>query len=55
MADNKLRKKIVAITLDPELHEWFKEYSVGKKKTVSGLVSEYIFNLSSSAAQVKDV
>lgn len=54
MTDSKLRKKIVAITLDPELHEWFKFYADSKKKTVSGLISEHIFDLSSSAVQVKN-
>jgi hypothetical protein len=52
MSELKVRKKIVAITLDPELHDWFKSYSASKKKTVSGLVSEHIFDLSSSATQV---
>ena len=46
------KKKIVAITLDVDLHEWFKWYAKSKKKTVSGLFSEHVFDLSSSAAVV---
>lgn len=44
------RKKVIAVTIDRELHEWFQEYAHRVKKTVSGLFSEQIYTLSSSAA-----
>ncbi len=42
------KKKVIALTIDPDLHEFFKWYARSKKKTVSGLFSEHIYNLSSS-------
>lgn len=46
-----MKKKIVAITLDPELHDFMKKFSKMRKKTVSGLISEHIFDLSASAVE----
>jgi hypothetical protein len=44
------KKKVIALTIDPDLHEFFKKYAQSRKKTVSGLFSEHIFDLSSSIA-----
>ena len=44
------KKKLISITLDPDLHDWYKNYAKHVKKTVSGLFNEHIYNLSSSQA-----
>lgn len=45
---SKNRKKVIAITLDPDLHEWIKNYAEVRKTNVSRLISDFVFNLSSS-------
>lgn len=47
---SKNRKKVIAITLDPELHEWIKGYAESRKTNVSRLISDFVFELSSSTA-----
>ena len=42
------KKKLISITIDPDLHEWFKDHAKDVKKTVSGLFNEHIYNLSAS-------
>ncbi len=44
----KNRKKVIAITLDPDLHEWIKSYADSRKTNVSRLISDFVFDLSSS-------
>lgn len=44
----KNRKKVIAITLDPELHEFIKEHAEKRKTNVSRLISDFVFQLSSS-------
>lgn len=49
----KNKKKMIAITIDPELHTFFQWYARSRKKSVSGLISEHIFDLSASLASVE--
>lgn len=46
-----MKKKIIAITIDQELHDFFKKYVKLRKKTVSGMISEHVFDISSSYAK----
>ena len=49
-----IRKKVVAITIDPELHEWLQHYihhDTRRTKSVSGIISEFVLDLSSSVAR----